>query len=459
MEAYGRELRRLWELAIPLAAAQAGMQAMGVVDTAVVGRLGATQLGAIGIANALFFSISIFAAGVVMGIDPLAAQALGAGEPFRARRIMWQGVWLSIFIGGVMSLPLALSPLLLRAFRIDQAIIDTASAYLMIRIASLIPLLVFMVLRAYLQARLVTRPIVAAMVIGNVFNLAADILLVFGGSILPEWCGALHRLPAMGIRGAAIASVLGSLLFVWVLARAIGRIPVESDGSPHRRIHGPEIRHAFRIGLPVGLHMGAEVAVFALVGVLAGTLGEVELAAHQVTLTLAAFTFTVAVGIGSAGSVRVGRAIGAGDREGTRRAGIVAFASGAAFMSLSALVFLTVPGWLALLITDKPRVIAAAIPLLGIAALFQISDGIQGVGAGVLRGAGETRFTFVANILGHWLVGFPVALFFGFYRKMGVVGLWWGLCAGLTVVAALLLARFLVRSARGIKPIAPPITP
>jgi MATE family multidrug resistance protein len=216
-----------------------------------------------------------------------------------------------------------------------------------------------------------------------------------------------------------------------------------------------ELRTAFRIGLPLGLQMGAEVGIFALVGLLAGRLGPNDLAAHHIALTLAAFTFTVAVGVGAAGSVRVGHAIGAGDGPGTRRAGLVAFTAGAAFMACGALTFWLFPAQLASLFTNKPEVILASIPLLAVAAVFQISDGTQAVGAGVLRGAADTRFAFIANLLGHWFIGLPVAVYLGFQLSMGIVGLWWGLCAGLTVVACLLLIRFLRISARGIKAVVP----
>jgi len=202
------------------------------------------------------------------------------------------------------------------------------------------------------------------------------------------------------------------------------------------------------------MQMGAEVGIFALVALLAGRLGQQQLAAHQLTISLASFTFTVALGIGAAGSVRVGRAIGARDAAGTRRAGLVAIAAGAGIMSLFGLAFWLFPGPLASILSDVPEVLAASIPLLAVAAVFQISDGVQAVAAGVLRGAADTRFAFVANVCGHWLIGFPVALFLGFHLKMGIPGLWWGLCAGLTAVAILLLLRFLRLSSRPIEPVA-----
>jgi MATE family multidrug resistance protein len=186
---------------------------------------------------------------------------------------------------------------------------------------------------------------------------------------------------------------------------------------------------------------------------LAGRLGTMDLAAHQVVISLASFTFTVALGVAAAGSVRVGRAIGALDQEGTRRAGYAAFAGGVAVMSFGALLFIIFPRPIARMLTDDPAVIAATLPLFFVAGIFQISDGVQAVGAGVLRGAADTKFAFVANVIGHWLVGFPIALLLGFALEMGIVGLWWGFVAGLTVVAVLLLIRFHRLASAPINPI------
>jgi len=447
------ELRATFHLAAPLAIAHAGMQLMGLVDTAVVGRLGATQLGAVGIANALFFFIGTFGVGIVMGVDPLIAQAFGSGARIRARLILWQGVWLASICGAVLSVPMILSPAMLPLIGVDKAIASEATAYLVVRTFSLVPLLVYFVIRGYLQARLVTRPIVWSMIIGNVFNLVADIVLVHGGQGLPAWTGPLRWMPSYGIVGAGIASVAGSLLGLWILADGVRRLEIDLSDVRHRALAPVEFAKAFRVGLPAGLHLGAEVGIFALVALLAGRLGESDLAAHQIAISLAAMTFTVVMGISAAASVRVGHAIGSRDIEGTRRAGLVSVLAGALFMFFCAILFWTFPRQLASLFTGSPEVIATAVPLLFVAAIFQISDGIQGVSAGALRGAGDTTFTFLASLVGHWFVGFPVALGLGFGLGMGIVGLWWGLSAGLTAVAAILLVRFMGLSAAAIEPL------
>lgn len=445
------ELRELFRLAIPLAAAQAGTQLMGLVDVAILGRLGARELAASGLANAMFFAVSIAGMGVVFGVDPLISQAIGAGDRVRARRILWQGLWLALAVAGVLTVVLLIAAGGIRAIGARPELIEPARVYLLIRTTSLVPFLFFFVGRAYLQAHGITRPLVVSMIVANIFNVIADVLLVFGGGVLPAWAGPLREIPALGVAGAAIATVLCTFVQVAIVGWAVFGVKV-TERIDHRW-DGAQVAQAFRVGLPVGLQMGAEVGIFALVGILAARLGTLDLAAHQIVIGLASFTFTVALGIAAAGSVRVGIGIGAGDAVATRIAGHVAFLAGGGVMAVSALIFALAPRPIARLVTDKESVLTAAIPLLLVAAVFQLSDGIQAVGAGVLRGAGDTRYAFYANLVGHWLVGLPIALLLGFYHRLGIVGLWWGLCAGLTVVAVMLFVRFQRLSAREIAPI------
>jgi multidrug resistance protein, MATE family len=442
------ELRELFRLALPLAAAQAGTQLMTVVDVAVLGRYSARDLAAVGFANAFFFSITVIGMGAVFGIDPLVSQAVGAGDPLRARRSLWQGVWFALSVTAVLTLPLLGGSVLMQHVGVAPELIGPGREYLLIRTAGLAPLLLFLVIRSYLQAHSLTTPMLIAMVIANIVNFFGDLLLVFGAG----------PIPALGAAGAAISTVAASLLEVAIVAWAARNVDVTSfrapqshlpDSSPSSRLgmtsrawDTTEIRRMFRMGWPVALQLAAEVGIFALVGVLAARLGTVPLAGHQVVLSLASFTYTMSLGIAAAGSVRVGSAIGSRRLEATRVAGRAAFIGGGAIMSIGALLFALAPRQLARLVTDQESVILAAIPLFSIAALFQISDGLQAVGSGVLRGAGDTHFSFVANLIGHWAIGAPVAWYLGFHRGMGIVGLWWGLCAGLTAVAVMLIYRY-----------------
>lgn len=437
------ELRELFRLAMPLAAAQAGTQLMNLVDVAVLGRLGARELAGSGMAIAVFFAVSVFGMGMMLGIDPLVAQAVGAGDYIRARSVMWQGLWLSIIVTVVLTVLLLLGALALPLIGASPEVVQHARAFLLVRTAGLAPLLMFFVIRAYLQAHHVTKPMVVAMIVANIFNFSLDLVFVFG---IRGW------IPGMGVTGAALSTVLCSFIELAIVVAAVRKMkpPGHVDHRPQRLA----ILQASNVGVPIALHMGAEVGVFALVALLAGRLGTLQLAAHQLVINIASFSFTAAVGVATAGSVRVGNAIGARDADRTRTAGHAAFIGGVLVMGVSAATFALVPGALARLFTDQAAVVTASIPLMMVAAVFQLSDGVQAVGAGVLRGAGDTRYTFWTNLFGHWGIGFPLALWLGFTRHLGIVGLWWGLCVGLTVVALLLFVRFERRSRTLIEPIA-----
>jgi MATE family multidrug resistance protein len=448
------ELSALTRLALPLAAAQAGQALMGVVDTAVVGRAGAAQIAGVGLGNALFFSLAVLGMGVMMGLDPLIAQAFGAGDPARARRLAWQGVFLALHVSAWLAVPTLLLPWLLQPLGVAPEVASEASRFILWRLPGLPFLLLYVGGRAYLQPAGLTRPMVVATVVANLVNVPLDLLLVFGGAALPGWAGPLRAVPAMGGAGAAISNSLCLVLQCAILAAAILRVPAPPLSAAARRQDRAELLRAARVGLPTGLHMLAEVGFFSLAGFLAARLGAVAMASHQLALSVASLTFTVALGIGNAGSVRVGLFVGARDRLAARRAGLTAFGAAAAFMALCGLAFLAFPGAIARIMTDDPAVAAAATPLFRVAALFQIADGVQACGAGVLRGAGETRFTFLANLLGHWVLGLPAILLLAFGAGLGVLGLWWGFVLSLFAVAAAVLWRFLRISSREIAPLA-----
>lgn len=448
------ELSALARLAAPIAIAQAGQATMALVDTAVVGRVGAAPLAGVGLGNGLYIVFGIFGFGLVMGLDPLISQAFGAGEPLQARRWFWQGVWLSLIASAFTMVMLALTPLGLRPFGVADDVARETTHYVLWRVPGILPFLLYSAARSYLQAAGKPNSILFASLWANVLNFVLDVWFVFGGESLPAWTGPLRAMPALGSAGAALATTLCTTFQVAYVAAAVARIKVPAFSAGLRKPDRARIAKAFRNGWPIGLHLTAECGVFTLAGLLAGRMGSESGAAHQIALTYASLSFTLVVGIGSAGSVRVGWAVGARDTRGARRAGLVALAGGAALMSLWGLAFWTFPHALTSVMTNQPDVIVTAVPLLAVAAVFQISDGIQGVGAGVLRGAGDTRFIFLANMVGHYAIGFPVALVLGLWRGMGIVGIWWGLSVGLTAVAVSLYARFWRLSSKEIRPLA-----
>ena len=448
------ELRSLLRLAGPLVVVSAGVQLMSLVDTAVVGRLSPVALAAAGLGSALFFTPSVLGFGLMMGLDPLISQAVGANDGPRARHLLTQGFWLALGVTLLLLPLLWMLPVVLGHLGVPLEVVPPTTLFFRLRLLSLFPTLWLLGGRSYLQAHGTTRPLVTATLMANLVNAAGDYVLVFGGAGLPGSWGPLHRLPALGLAGAALCTALSSIAqAIWVLTairRAIAR-----HGAP--LLAPPDLsalRQAFRVGLPVGLQMAAEYGIFGLSGVLVGRLGAGPLAAHQVALQLASFTFMAASGLAAASSVRVGIHVGARNSEGVRHAGYLSLALTGGSMGLFSLLLIALPRPFAMLLTDQPGVLTLAIPLLTVVAAFQLSDGIQAVAAGLLRGTGETRFAFLANVAGHYLVGLPTGLFLALRLGMGVIGFWWGLALGLTAVAIALVARFHMRAQRTIQPLA-----
>jgi MATE family multidrug resistance protein len=428
------ELSALWKLALPLALAQAGQALMGLVDTAVLGQLSAAAQAGAGLGNSLTFTCSFFGMGVMMALDPLVSQAIGAGDPSKARTYYWQGVWLALLTSAVVMVPIALLPFALEPFGVAPTVAEGAREYLWWRLPGVAGILLFVTARSYLTGTNKVAVTFWAMVVANVANLGLDWLLVFGGG----------PIPALGVMGAALATVLSTWLQFGILLLGLGPAP----RGTQRKFDRPEVLKAARLGAPIGLHFLAESGVFSLAGLLSGRLGETAAAAHQVALNWASLSFCVASGIGAAASTRVGWGIGREDTLSARRSGLTAFVSVAIFMACAALIFVAFPQAMAAMLSKDAAVRETVIALFVVVAVFQLSDGLQAVGAGALRGTGDTTFTFWANMVGHWVIGLPVAYVLGIRGPFGVVGLWWGLSAGLTVVAAALVVRF-NRTTRG----------
>ncbi|HZH02996.1 MAG TPA: MATE family efflux transporter, partial [Myxococcaceae bacterium] len=371
-----------------------------------------------------------------------------------ARQILGQAVMVAAAVAALLTVPVLLTPQLLSLLDVDSEMAAGAATYVRWRAPSLCPVLIFLVMRGYLQAASRTAGVAWAVLAANVINALGDTALIFGTAALPRGWGPLSRIPAMGVAGAALATTLAAMVLTGWAAFAVRRVPRPVSATPRSlpRLDLGVMAVALKVGVPIGFHFTADFGAFGLAGLMAGKLGPASAAANHVAVTFCGLAYQMAMGLGNAGSVRVGRAVGAGDAVGARRAGWVALGAGTGLMSASALIYFFAPRQMAALISREPEVLALAVPLLGVAALFQVGDGLQAVGGGVLRGTGSTRFTFAANLVGHYGIGLPAAVLFGLWMGQGIVGIWWGLSLGLSAGAAALIWRF-VRLGRG--PVSP----
>jgi MATE family multidrug resistance protein len=399
-----------------------------------VGRVSTTELAGVSIGRSMAFAASMVALGMASGLEPLASQAVGAGDFDRA----WAGL-----VTTLKAVLLAWAPLMIVALGatfaleplgIDPAIATRARDYEIGQAPGLALLVAFYSGKAFLQAHGRTRPALVAAAVANAVNLVVCDVLVRGDDALASVGLAPRGLPRLGALGAGMAFSVACLVLTVVLLGAAWRL------RPAVRAVRVPMRLTLELGVPVGLQSLAEVGVFTVAALLVGRFGATAVSAHQIAISLASFTFMGALGVSGATAVRVGYAVG--QARSPRRAGLLGIGVGVAFMAAGALAFAAAPGPLVRVFTDDPGVIELGKALLLIAAAFQLFDGAQVVAAGALRGAGDVRYPFVANVCAHWAVGFPTACVLGLWLGLGVRGIWWGLTAGLVCVSALLGARF-----------------
>lgn len=436
------EWRALTAIAFPVVVIQVGLMFMGVVDTLMMGHVSARALASVALGNLYVFSLLVIAMGALMSLDPLVSQAVGARDHLGVKRAIQRGLVLSLGLGAIMmTLMLPAGPLL-RLFRQPAEVIPDAALYCHISIAGLVPFLLFVVLRQSLQAIGRLAPIVFTIIVANVVNAAGNWILIYGklGS------------PALGVAGSAIATVIGRWTMFFMLLALSWKLlrPYLGELDAGTFARAPLYR-MLALGLPIGFQQFLEVGAFAAVGLLMGTFGAVQVASHQIAINMAALTFMVPLGVSAAAAVRVGNAVGAEDAPRARRSAQLSYLVGAAFMTLTGMLFLALPGQLAALFTRDAALIAIAASLIPIAGVFQIFDGLQAVGAGVLRGMGDTRVPLVAMACGYWLIGVPVSVFLAYRTGLGPQGLWWGFVAGLASVAFFLLIRVRVLFRRGVR--------
>ena len=426
-------------LAAPVVVVQLGTMLMGTVDTMMLGRVSEQALAAGALGHAVGTALLVLGIGILMAMDPLAAQAFGAGDRDGMAAQLLRGTVLALLLAVPISLAMAWIAGHLDLLGQQPELQVLAGSYLRWLVPGNAALLLFGVLRQFLQAKSLVRPAVIAIIVANLFNVVADWALIFGHLGLPR----------LEVMGSAIAT--SSSRWVLFLALLFAATPVLRPywrRAQRAAVTLQGLWQMLRIGIPVGVQVGLEFFVFTTVALMMGNLGARELAAHQIAINLASLSFMVPFGIAGAAATRVGNAIGRGDSEGARRSAAVSLIVGGGVMLIFGVLFRLLPSTLAHLYTNEPEVIALAALLIPIAGLFQVVDGTQVVGAGILRGAADTRFPAVSAFVGFWLVGLPFGSWLTYSRGMGPQGLWWGLTAGLATVALLLVMRIRVRFRR-----------
>ena len=413
-------------LATPIAVGSLGVMLMGLVDTSMVGGLGPRAVAAVGLGTSLYGATYVMGLGLLLGLDRVASVALGAGRPEECRQALVQGGYLGLGMGLLLTCVLQLLADHLAAMGVAPDLVPDASRYLRVLSWSLLPALLFGALRQTLQAMGHAHAATVVLLSANLVNAIGNRMFIHG----------LGPIPRLGVAGSAWATLASRVFMCLALgAYAWRRGIIGPRSGAGARWHGPAIRELIRLGLPASVQMLLEVGVFATATILIAGLGDVPAAAHQVVLVVSSFTFMVPLGIGGAGAVRVGNALGREDRAAAARAGWAAIVLGVGFMGFSALVLLFAATPILHLFVHDEATVALGRQLLFCAAVFQLFDGAQVTLSGALRGFGETLEPMLANLAGHWMVGLPIGLWCCYQLHLGALGIWIGLSAGLAAVA------------------------
>lgn len=436
-------------LAIPLVTAEIGWMLMGVVDTMMVGRLpnAATAMSAAALAQILFNTLAFATGGLLLGLDTTLSQAHGAGEIPAANRWLLNGLALAAALATLLTATFLGAQYAMHWLGTPPEVLHQAIPTLGALTAGVLPLLLYFTLRRYLQAFNHGRAIALTLISANLVNILFNWLLIYShhgtlrlgpSSIVFGWGGR-------GVVGSGIATSLARVWMACSLLLALAwynrkhRYGLEHTG---RRPDRASLASLLRLGVPAGATILIEILIFAVVTFLISTFGSVPLAGHEIALNCISFTFMIPMGLSSAAGVRVGQAIGRRDLVAARAAGWTALALAAAVMVCCSAVYLLVPHALARIFTPDPGIIAAAVPLFAVAAVFQICDGLQVTAMGALRGAGDTHSGLLIHSCTYWLIGLPIGIYLGLHRRWGAIGLWTGLSVALVLAGAVLLLRW-----------------
>ncbi len=428
-------LRNNLKLAYPVMLSQLGHVMVSVADSVMVGRIGALPLASASLGNSLFHVIMLFGIGVSYGLTPLVASAYGEKNASKLQNLLRHGIITNSVLGLILfGVIVAISPVLYSLGQ-EPDVVEKAIPYLGIIGFSIIPLMVFQAFRQFAEGLHLTRQAMVITVVGNLINIALNYVLIYGK----------FGFPAMGLNGAAIATLVDRVLMAVAMGYFVysyARLKDYTSKFHFKGLSSQIFKRLLHIGIPSGLQFIFEVGAFASAAIMIGWLGANALAAHQIAINLAAISYMAATGIAAAATIRVGYYLGGKDFPNMRMAGLASFMLSGSFMAVCAVVFILGRNFLPSLYINDAEVIGLASGMLIVGAFFQISDGVQVVGLGVLRGLSDVKVPTVVTLVAYWLVALPVGYLLGFVVEWGTVGVWIGLLIGLSLSAIAHFTRF-----------------
>ena len=419
-------------LSFPIMISQLGHITVGVFDSLMIGKVSVSQLAAVSLATSIFSFILLFCIGLSYGITPLISSS-DKGKKY-VSSILYNGMLVNVISCILLVSFVILTKHLLSYLGQDQEVLFHTYSYLDIICISLIPLILFQTFKQFIEGLGFTKPSMYISVISNVINIVLNAVLIFG----------LFGFPRLEIIGAAYATLISRvIMFLLILIYCLNDRRFSKYILKRKfLVNLNHIKDIFRIGFASGLQYIFEVGAFSVATVMTGSIGAIHLAAHQIALNLASISYMIASGIGSASMISLSYYDGKRNFEDMRRSGFASFLLVFILMIVSALVFIIFRNHLPVLYVDDSSVINIASTLLIIAGLFQISDGIQAVGLGILRGIRDIKKPTIVTFISYWIISIPLSYFLGIEYGYGVYGIWIGLSIGLTLAAIFHVTRF-----------------
>lgn len=435
MDNYKYHIKETIKLAYPVVIGQLGHMMLGVVDSLMVGRLGAVYLAAASLVNGLILLILVLGIGMSVALTPLVAIAKGSEKHDECGIILRQGLLVNLIFSFLLVIVIYFLADLV--YYLDQPIevAQYAESYLKILNISIIPFMLFQTYKQFSEGLSFTKPPMVILVVSNLVNAFGNWVLIFGNLGFPK----------MELDGAGYASLMTRIFMAIAIFLYIRNAKSFKEFDPSlkfKSINMPIIKKIVNLGIPGGFQMFFEVGGFSFAAIMVGWIGVNQLAAHQIALNLASITFMVGLGISISATIRIGNFLGKRDLAGIKKAGFTALFLVTLIMGSFGLLFLVFRNYLPTLYINDLEVIKIASSLIIIAAIFQIVDGLQVVGVGILRGLTDLKAPMVISFVAYWIIGLPVAYLLGFVFQFGVEGIWVSFIVGLSLAAIFFFLRF-----------------
>ncbi len=432
---FKKHFKKNLNLAFPVMLSHLGQVTVHVADSMMVGRIGKEPLAAASFAGNIFVVFLVMGIGLSYAITPQTAQADGEKDIPKLTDILKHGILINVVFGFLLSFIILYSRDLLWYFNQPEIVVKLALPYLKIIAISLIPFMIYQAFRQFAEGLGFTKQSMYITIAGNILNIALNYIFIFG---------KLGFEP-MGLYGAGVATLISRAVMALLMISFVyfnHRFSQYWHAFTFGNFSWTLIKTNLNLGFPMAFQFIFEVSTFSLAAIMIGWMGTTQLAAHQIAINMASISYMISLGISTAATIRVGNQLGQKNYKTMRNAAMTCFIMAIGFMSFTAIIFIFGRHFLPTLYIEDEQVIHQAAILLIVAGLFQLSDGVQVIALGALRGMSDVKIPTLITLIAYWVIGLPLGYVFGFTLNQGALGVWYGLLAGLSIAAILLFIRF-----------------